>query len=187
MIPRRAQIIRVVDSRRTRVRDRGDIRGPSCAPPDLPAGVEAAILLRGTLKRVVKEPRRPCAMISRKRVTPFERISESGSSPRGSEATRTSRPHSRRAGSERPIAFWPAWSESKQRMTDSTNRRSRRACSEVNAVPCGAMTFLDAGFESADHINLTFADDGGARLDKRALGFVESIEHAPLGEEGRVG
>ena len=45
---------------------------------------------------------------SRNTLAPFSRIRESGSAPSGSEATRTSRPHSRRAGSDRPIACNPA-------------------------------------------------------------------------------
>ncbi len=41
----------------------------------------------------------------------------------------------------RSVALWPASSESKQRITDETLLRRRRACWEVKAVPRGATAY----------------------------------------------
>jgi len=71
---------------------------------------------------------------------PCARTKVSGSSAAGRKAPRPQSPASRKTGKLRAAARRPARSPSKQAMTVSVKRLSRRSCSAVSAVPSGATT-----------------------------------------------
>src|SRR5205085_4737532 len=53
--------------------------------------------------------------------------------------------------------------------------------------PLRSDNILDSGLKKTDQIELAFADNGAIRLDKRALGFVQSKKHSSLLEQRSFG